>query len=158
MAILMSGTMSPVVIQTFTKHVIRMPHHLIIVIMMLILMIMFNVIDNIVKNNFDNVDVAGDNIKKKNGESNMDKNDKNNCNSKGNKKGAVKLPCNENCKALTDSETDSIAELKEAFSKAIEEFRNALKNVDSGCTNKHDPQKNGHPLRKIVNAKAHFQY
>ena len=75
----------------------------------------------------------------------MDKDDKN-CNSKGNKKGAVKLLCNENCKALTDSETDSIAKLKEAFSKPIEEFRNALKNVDSGCPNEHDQQKNGHPL------------
>ena len=101
-----------------------------------------NVIDNIVK---DNIDVVDDNVTEKNGDSNMDKDDKNNCNSKGNKKGAVKLPCNENCKALTDSETDSIAKLKEAFSKPIE-FRNALKNVDSGCPNEHNQQNNGHPL------------
>ena len=106
-----------------------------------------NVINNIVKDNIDNnIDVVDDNVIEKNGGINMDKDDKNNCNGKGNKKGAVKLPCNENCKALTDSETDSIAELKEAFSKPIEEFRNALKNVDSGCPNEHDPQKNGHPL------------
>ena len=58
----------------------------------------------------------------------------------------VKLPCTDNCKQLTDSEIKTIVELKAAFSKDVDEFRQILQNIDSGCPNKYDVDKQGHPL------------
>ena len=62
------------------------------------------------------------------------------------KKGTVRIACTDNCKPLTDFQIETIKDLKESFSKPVKEFRKILRNVDRGCTNEHDPQKNGHPL------------
>ena len=56
------------------------------------------------------------------------------------------MPCTDNCKQLTDSEIKTIVELKAAFSKDVDEFRQILQNIDSGCPNKYDVDKQGHPL------------
>ena len=78
-----------------------------------------------------------------------DVNDKENDNEKTDEKGqnkTVKLPCTDNCKQLTESEIKTIVELKEAFSKDVDDFRQILQDVDSGCPHKHEADKQGHPL------------
>ena len=62
------------------------------------------------------------------------------------KKGTIRIACTDNCKPLTDFQIETIKDLKELFSKPVKEFRKILRNVDTGCTNEPDPQKNGHPL------------
>ena len=58
----------------------------------------------------------------------------------------IKLPCTDNCKQLTDFEKKTIVELKAAFSKNVDDFRQILQDVDSGCPHKHEADKQGHPL------------
>ena len=58
----------------------------------------------------------------------------------------VKLPCTDDCKQLTHSEIKTIVELKAAFSKDVDEFRQILQNIDSGCPKKYDVDKQSHPL------------
>ena len=58
----------------------------------------------------------------------------------------IKLPCTDNCKQLTDFEKKTIVELKAAFSKDVDDFRQILQDVDSGCPHKHEADKQGHPL------------
>ena len=68
---------------------------------------------------------------------------------KSNKKGknkTIKLPCTDNYKQLTDFEKKTIPELKAAISKDIDDFRQILQDVDSGCPHKHEADKKGHPL------------
>ena len=78
-----------------------------------------------------------------------DVNVKENDNEKTDEKGqnrTVKLPCTDNCKQLTESEIKTIVKLKEAFSKDVDDFRQIVQDVDSGCPHKHDADKQGHPL------------
>ena len=56
------------------------------------------------------------------------------------------MPCTDNCKQLTDFEKKTIVELKAAFSKDVDDFRQILQDVDSGCPHKHEADKQGHPL------------
>ena len=56
------------------------------------------------------------------------------------------MPCTDNCKQLTDFEKKTIVELKAAFSKDVDDFRQILQDVDSGCPHKHKADKQGHPL------------
>ena len=51
---------------------------------------------------------------------------------KSDKKGknkTIKLPCTDNCKQLTDFEKKTIVELKAAFSKDVDDFRQILQDI-----------------------------
>ena len=70
-------------------------------------------------------------------------------------------PCTSDCKAVTESDVQSIVSLRQLFDKTIDQFRQDLYTCDDGCPNTHiekfshyDPDENqfvfctlvGHPL------------
>ena len=67
----------------------------------------------------------------------LKENDNDKTDEKGQNK-TVKLPCTDKCKQLTESEIKTTVELKEAFSKDVDDFRQILQDVDSGCPHKHE--------------------